>query len=162
MPIGDLGKPNSPCEFRLDFSGLEGFMNQLRRMTLAGVSAMVLVCLPAATSEAAITLDFDSSSASSNVPSTGASASVVMTFVDEAGDVRINFVITNTTGTLPSFGAGATESMLTGIAVDLVQPGPPSSAVLSRLAVTSTPSSRMSISSRSRIRTQSASLIGDL
>lgn len=99
---------------------MSGFAKSFRRelSSLAALSALTL-CLGVGTSRADIELSFDSTSQSSNSPATGASAFVVLTFADEAGDVRVSLAVTNTTGLIPSFGAGATESMLTGIALDL-------------------------------------------
>ncbi len=72
------------------------------------------------TASLAATLNFDSTSTSSNSPPTGASATADFTFTDSGlGVVDVSILITNTTGTIASFGAGATTSKLTGIGFDL-------------------------------------------
>ena len=68
----------------------------------------------------AFTISFDSTSTSSNSPATGASASVDFSFTQQGSDVLLNLDITNTTGTIASFGSGATTSKLTGIGFDLL------------------------------------------
>jgi len=69
----------------------------------------------------AITLTFDDSSTSSNNPLTGASASVDFSFADiSAGLAKVTVDVSNTTGSIPSFGAGATEATLTGFGFDLL------------------------------------------
>jgi hypothetical protein len=74
-------------------------------------------------SSAVVILSFDSTSLSSETTATGASARVELSFTDLIGDaVRIDFAIRNTTGEITPFGLGATESKLTGIAIDLVSP----------------------------------------
>lgn len=69
----------------------------------------------------AFTYSFDSTSQSSNSPATGASAFVDFEFNDvDASTVELKLTITNTTGQIPAFGAGATSSKLTGIGFDLL------------------------------------------
>ena len=68
---------------------------------------------------ASFTLNFGASSESSNAQATGASATVQFTAVDEGGDVRLTMVLSNTTGAT-TFGAGATESVFTGFAFDVI------------------------------------------
>lgn len=75
----------------------------------------------AASSVSALTLNFDSSSQSSNSPATGASAVVTLSFSDVATGVGIAGSVQNTTGTT-SFGSGATAATLTGFGFDLVSP----------------------------------------
>ena len=72
---------------------------------------------------AVVILSFDSTSISSEPTATGASARVELSFTDMVGDaVQIDFAIRNTTGEITPFGLGAVESMLTGVAIDLVSP----------------------------------------
>ena len=71
---------------------------------------------------ATIILNFDSTSTSSNNPATGASARTELSFSDVAGGVKIDFGFRNTTGEITPFGAGATTSKLTGVAIDLYSP----------------------------------------
>lgn len=92
-----------------------GFSKIMSRASAAALASVLM-----AGSASAITLNFDSTSISSNSPATGASGSVVLSFADEGGDVRVTADITNTTGTITSFGEGATESKLTGFGFDLV------------------------------------------
>ncbi len=75
---------------------------------------------PIAPAQASIELVFGASSTSSNSPPTGASAKIVMTFVDtmSPGQVSLELLISNTTGS-PAFGSGATASKLTGFGMDL-------------------------------------------
>ena len=70
----------------------------------------------------AITLNFDdTTSVSSNNPFTGASASVDLSFSDVGiGVFEVAGTVTNTTGSVPAFGAGATEATLTGFGFDLL------------------------------------------
>lgn len=75
-----------------------------------------------ATQASAFTYKFGSTSTSSNATATGASASVDFNFSDLGnGQVKLDLGFLNTTGTLPagSFGAGATDARLNGIALDL-------------------------------------------
>lgn len=98
-----------------------GSLAAVRRNPLVAwllVGALTLaVAMPA---QASIELIFGASSTSSNSPHTGASAKVLMTFVDTLvpGQVSLELLISNTTG-VPPFGSGSTESMLTGFAIDL-------------------------------------------
>ncbi|QDV75325.1 hypothetical protein [Botrimarina mediterranea] len=82
------------------------------------VGALSLVAT--APAEASIELNFGADSTSSNPTATGASAKVVMSFIDSLlpGEVDLELLISNTTGS-PVFGSGATASMLTGFAIDL-------------------------------------------
>jgi hypothetical protein len=87
--------------------------------TLAvGLTTGAAVLMPA--SAQAFTFSFDSTSISSNSSATGASALVDFSFSDvESGIVQLDFTITNTTD-VTDFGAGATESKLTGFGFDLL------------------------------------------
>lgn len=68
----------------------------------------------------AFIFSFDGTSTSSNSPATGASATVDFGFSDLVnGNVLLELKITNTTGDT-IFGAGATESKLTGIGFNLL------------------------------------------
>ncbi|TWT38198.1 hypothetical protein KOR34_31670 [Posidoniimonas corsicana] len=99
-------------------------MNVQLRAFVVGLSAIV-ICMTsfASVGQGAVefTLNFDSTSVSSNTPATGASASVGFEFVFvDANTTLLNLFITNTTGTLTPFGSGATTSMLTGFGFDIV------------------------------------------
>lgn len=72
-----------------------------------------------AASAATFTLDFGPNAESSNTPATGASASVTFDFADQGDDVLLTLTLANTTGDV-TFGAGATTSMFTGFAFDLI------------------------------------------
>lgn len=66
----------------------------------------------------AITLNFDSTSASTNTPATGASAQVDFDFVDVANGVQLDLTLLNTTGVSP-FGLGATDSKFVAFGFDI-------------------------------------------
>ncbi|SFP76528.1 PEP-CTERM protein-sorting domain-containing protein [Nitrosomonas cryotolerans] len=86
-----------------------------------GVGAILFI-LSTHIASATITLFFDSTSSSSNTPATGASAKAEFLFSDDgSGGVKIDLLFTNTTGAIPVFGSGATESKLTGIGFDLIR-----------------------------------------
>ena len=91
--------------------------------TLAFTSAAIL-SLAATQSQAALILTFDESAYSTNVPATGASGVVTMTFTDgaNAGEVDLSVLVENTTDST-TFGAGADESKLTGFGFDLFGAG---------------------------------------
>jgi hypothetical protein len=68
----------------------------------------------------AFIVQFGANSTSSNSPATGASANVEFTFSDlGAGLVGLDLTLTNTTGQISSFGAGATEATLVGFGFDI-------------------------------------------
>nr|MDJ0535906.1 hypothetical protein [Xenococcaceae cyanobacterium MO_207.B15] len=89
-------------------------------LTLLGSSILATgLSLSTSISAQALTLNFDSSSLSSNNPATGASASINFSFMDDGNDqVKLILDIDNTTGDF-IFGAGASQSVLTGFAFDL-------------------------------------------
>jgi len=66
----------------------------------------------------AFTINFGSGSQSSNDPKTGAAAFADFNFIQDGTNVKLNLTVKNTTGST-SFGAGATESNLTGFGFDL-------------------------------------------
>ena len=82
-------------------------------------SALVATSASAATVSDAFTLTFGAGSTSSNDPLTGASGTATFGFMDEMGDVRVSVKVRNTTGST-TFGAGATQSALTGFGFDLL------------------------------------------
>lgn len=86
---------------------------------LYSMIASVGVALAGIMPAQAFSVTFGEDSTSSNSPATGASAFVDFMFSDVSGGVQLDLLIENTTGT-STFGAGATESRLTGIAFDLV------------------------------------------
>ena len=87
----------------------------------AGVTLSALMMT--ATQASAFTYALGSASQSTNSTATGASASVDFDFFDtsKAGQVELRLKFANTTGTLSTgtFGSGATDAKLTGIAFDL-------------------------------------------
>ena len=86
----------------------------------ARMAAVAALTFSMASAANALTLNFDETSTSSNDTLTGASATVEMVFTDVgAGLIDIVTTVTNTTDTT-SFGAGATESQLTGFGFDLL------------------------------------------
>ena len=91
-------------------------MKFLKTILVAGTAAL---SFGIGAADAAVLLNFGAGATSSNPTPTGASATALLSFVDEGGDVRVSAEVTNTTGS-PIFGAGATESMLTGFGLDLV------------------------------------------
>jgi hypothetical protein len=85
----------------------------------AGVALTSSVLAPS--SAQAFSISFGSSSTSSNPTATGASAMVDFSFSQvDSHSVLLNLNLLNTTGQIPSFGAGATQSTLMGITFDLV------------------------------------------
>ncbi len=73
----------------------------------------------ATSASAALILTFGPTTVSTNSPATGASGVVSLSFSDlGSGNVLLSGVVENTTG-FPIFGAGATESQLTGFGLDL-------------------------------------------
>ncbi len=94
---------------------------KIRSIVLKSAIGLAFV-LSASVANATIILNFDSTSTSSNSPATGASAKAELSFSDVAGQVKIDFGFRNTTGELTAFGAGATASKLTGVAIDLFSP----------------------------------------
>ncbi|MGL5080353.1 MAG: PEP-CTERM sorting domain-containing protein [Microcoleaceae cyanobacterium] len=87
---------------------------------VSSVLATTGVVVAATTGSAdAFSVNFGSTSQSSNTPATGASALVDFIFSDVAGGVELKLDIANTTGST-SFGSGATTSKLTGIAFDVL------------------------------------------
>lgn len=91
--------------------------NSLAAFALAGGLAL------SAGSAQAFSLVFGPNSTSSNSPATGASAQVDFALTDVGSDtVEIMLTLMNTTGQIPSFGAGATTSKFTGFTFDLPMP----------------------------------------
>jgi hypothetical protein len=96
-------------------------MNGIKATALATSLAASLVV--GATGASAATLNFDNTtSVSSNNPFTGASGSLMLTFMDTAlvGVASVFASVTNTTGVGTAFGAGATISTLTGVGFDFL------------------------------------------
>ncbi len=92
------------------------------RKLVIGTSLCLSAVMLSATQASAFTYKFGGTSASSNTTATGASASVDINFADLGnGQVKLNLGFLNTTGTLATgtFGAGATDARLNGIALDL-------------------------------------------
>lgn len=89
--------------------------------TVRNVLAGLLIAVGGASAHAVplFTLNFDEESITSNNQLTGASAEIGFTFDDEGADVRVTLEIANTTD-VTTFGAGATESKLTGFGFDLL------------------------------------------
>ncbi|WP_242045184.1 PEP-CTERM sorting domain-containing protein [Anabaena catenula] len=88
---------------------------------LAAVTGVTLTSsLIAPNSAQAFSLSFDANSQSSNTPATGSSALVNFTFSQSGSDVLLNLNLKNTTGTIPAFGSGATQSTLVGFGFDLI------------------------------------------
>ena len=86
-------------------------------LAAAGVAITSSFLMPS--SAQAFGISFDSTSQSSNNPATGASAFVDFSFTQSGSNVLLGLDITNTTGQ-SIFGAGATQSKLTGVAFDLL------------------------------------------
>ncbi|MEP0855441.1 PEP-CTERM sorting domain-containing protein [Trichocoleus sp. DQ-U1] len=87
-------------------------------LAAAGIAITSSFLVPS--SAQAFGISFGSTSQSSNNPATGASAFVDFSFIQEGNNVRLGLDITNTTGQ-SIFGAGATQSKLTGVAFDLLE-----------------------------------------
>lgn len=87
---------------------------------LLATSLALTSSLVSANATQALTINFDSTSSSTNSPATGASAQVNFDFVDVAGGVQLDLVLKNTTGQLStSFGLGATDSEFVAFGFDL-------------------------------------------
>lgn len=82
--------------------------------------AVMLALGTSAVADAGIILNFGPTSTSSNNPPTGASGTVSLSFLDNGPNVTVTALVANTTGSIPSFGAGATAATLTGFGFDLV------------------------------------------
>lgn len=96
-------------------------LTRIRKLSALSLALCGFTLLPLAAQADTISLIFDGSSTSSNTPATGASGTVDLTFTDQtSGDVLLTLDITNTTGTIPSFGDGATTSKLTGFGFNLL------------------------------------------
>lgn len=81
--------------------------------------AVLALGLATTSANAALVLMFGENSTSSNDPMTGASAQIELSFSDTSiGEVQMTGLVTNTTGDV-IFGAGATESTLTGFALNV-------------------------------------------
>jgi hypothetical protein len=79
-----------------------------------------LSLIPTGSARAAFTLTLgQGTSTSSNTPPTGASGTIKFTFTQDVNFVKLEMLITNTTGQA-IFGDGATVSKLTGFAFDLI------------------------------------------
>jgi hypothetical protein len=96
----------------------------MNKIKAAALSTSVAVSLLAgATGANAATLHFDNTtSVSSNNPFTGASGSLMLTFMDTglSGIASVLASVTNTTGVGAAFGAGATTSTMTGVGFDFL------------------------------------------
>jgi hypothetical protein len=90
----------------------------VKRFVLAAFASLGLAVSGA--SAATFTLDFGANSQTTNAQLTGAAGTVTFDFSDDvSGDVLVTLTVTNTTGD-NIFGAGATESQLTGFGFDFV------------------------------------------
>jgi hypothetical protein len=92
---------------------------EMRHLVFAAFATAVFAC----NANAAIMLELGASSASSNSPATGVSASVKMTFTDDADPSNnkwnLSLEIRNTTGEVTPFGLEATTSKLTAFGFEL-------------------------------------------
>jgi hypothetical protein len=96
------------------------FTSGLLGSGLLATSIALASSLVAANAAQALTLNFDSTSTSTNDPATGASAQVDFDFVDVAGGVQLDLTLLNTTGKLDdSFGSGATDSEFVAFGFDV-------------------------------------------
>lgn len=96
------------------------FTSRLLGSGLLATSIALASSLVAANAAQALTINFDSTSTSTNDPATGASAQVDFDFVDVAGGVQLDLTLLNTTGQLgTSFGLGATESEFVAFGFDV-------------------------------------------
>lgn len=95
--------------------------NTARTLITSSALAVGLSFLTSTQAQAStFSLNFDSTSQSSNNPATGAAATIDFGFADAgAGVVNLTLGIKNTTGET-NFGAGATSSRLTAVLFDLV------------------------------------------
>jgi len=84
--------------------------------SLLAVSSTLIAIAPAQ----AFSLTFGEDSASSNSPATGASATVDFTFTDTVDGIQLDLFFDNTTDET-TFGAGATEGILVGFVLDIVE-----------------------------------------
>ncbi|HAG83690.1 MAG TPA: hypothetical protein DCL61_21695, partial [Cyanobacteria bacterium UBA12227] len=86
-------------------------------LLIAGVAltTSTLIANPAQ----AFIVNFGANSESSNTPATGSSATIDFNFTNVMGGVKLDLLVTNTTGQVPSFGAGATESSLMRFVFDV-------------------------------------------
>lgn len=94
------------------------FTSRLLGSSLLATSIALTSSLVSANAAQALTLNFDSTSTSTNDPATGASAQVDFDFVDVAGGVQLDLTLLNTTGQ-SSFGAGATNSDFVAFGFDV-------------------------------------------
>jgi len=91
-------------------------MTALLPAAVGGLAIALLSSIPAQ----AFTFSFDQNSQSSNPKATGASALLTFNFSDvNSSTIKVDLKIENTTGDT-TFGEGATNSKLTGIALDLL------------------------------------------
>ena len=96
------------------------FTSRLLGSGLLATSIALASSLVAANAAQALTINFDSTSTSTNNPATGASAQVDFDFVDVAGGVQLDLTLLNTTGQLDdSFGLGATDSEFVAFGFDV-------------------------------------------
>ncbi|MBW4556697.1 MAG: PEP-CTERM sorting domain-containing protein [Trichormus sp. ATA11-4-KO1] len=84
----------------------------------AGIAAASLAMMPS--SAQAFSILFGPDSFSSNPTRTGSSAKVNFNFSQVGSDVLLDLALTNTTGQIPTFGDGATESTLVGFGFDIL------------------------------------------
>jgi hypothetical protein len=94
-------------------------MTHSKKIFLLSAAFLTAIAL-GSPANAGVLLTFDSSSVSSNNPPTGASGTAELSFAAVGSDVRVSVEVTNTTGLIPSFGAGATASKLTGVGFDIL------------------------------------------
>lgn len=97
------------------------FTSRLLGSSLLATSIALASSLVSANAAQALTLNFDSTSTSTNDPATGASAQVDFDFVDrEEGGVQLDLTLLNTTGQLDSpFGEEATDSEFVAFGFDV-------------------------------------------
>ncbi|MEQ9000547.1 MAG: PEP-CTERM sorting domain-containing protein [Coleofasciculus sp. B1-GNL1-01] len=97
------------------------FTSRLLGSGLLATSIALASSLVAANAAQALTINFDSTSTSTNNLATGASAQVDFDFVDvEGGGVQLDLTLLNTTGQLDdSFGLGATDSEFVAFGFDV-------------------------------------------
>lgn len=96
-------------------------VSQLLGSGLLAASVAIASSVMAPSSAQAFSVSFGPTSTSSNSPATGASATVDFSFSQvDANSVLLNLNLLNTTGQIPPFGSGATQSTLVGFGFDLL------------------------------------------
>ncbi|MEQ8958981.1 MAG: hypothetical protein RLP02_13830, partial [Coleofasciculus sp. C2-GNP5-27] len=96
------------------------FTSRLLGSSLLATSITLASSLVSANAAQALTINFDSTSTSTNDPATGASAQVDFNFVDVADGVQLDLTLLNTTNQLnDSFGREATESEFVAFGFDV-------------------------------------------